>query len=119
MNEPPHPEEGAGCPEPLQRRRREAGKADSTNFAMTLQHHGMSTMNVSLPQALRSFVDEQVASRGYGAASEYVRELLRQDRDRQLLLGLLLDGAASASTAPADEAYFGELRERVRTSGPA
>ena len=90
-----------------------------TNFAMTLQHHGMSTMNVSLPQALRPFVDEQVASRGYGTASEYVRELLRRDRDRQRLRGLLLDGAASASTAPADEAYFGELRERVRTSGPA
>ena len=95
------------------------GQRGLENFAMTLQHHGMSTMNVSLPQALRSFVDEQVASGGYGAASEYVRELLRRDRDRQRLRGLLLDGAASASTAPADKAYFGELRERVRTSRQA
>ena len=86
---------------------------------MTLQHHGMSTMSVSLPQALKAFVDEQVASRGYGTASEYVRELLCRDRDRQRLRRLLLDGAASASTAPADETYFGELRERVRTSGQA
>ena len=76
-------------------------------------------MNVSLPQALRSFVDEQVASRGYGTASEYVCELLHRDRDRQRLRGLLLDGAASVSMAPADETYFGELRERVRTSGQA
>ena len=96
-----------------------AGKAGLTNLAMTLQLHGMSTMNVSLPQSLRSFVDEQVASRGYGDASEYVRELLRRDRDRQHLRGLLLDGAVSASTAPVDETYFGELRERVRTSGQA
>ena len=79
----------------------------------------MNTMNISLPPALRSFVDEQVASRGYGTASEYVRELLRRDQDRQRLRGLLLDGAASASTAPADETYFDGLRERVRASGRA
>ena len=79
----------------------------------------MNTMNISLPRTLRSFVDEQVASRGYGTASEYVRELLRRDRDRQRLRGLLLDGAASASTAPVDETYFDGLRERVRTSGRA
>ena len=79
----------------------------------------MNTMNISLPQALRSFVEEQVASRGYGTASEYVRELLRRDRDRQRLRSLLLDGAASASTVPVDEAYFDGLRERVRTSGRA
>ena len=79
----------------------------------------MNTMNISLPHTLRSFVDEQVASRGYGTASEYVRELLRRDRDRQRLRGLLLDGAASASTAPVDATYFDGLRERVRTSGRA
>ena len=77
----------------------------------------MGTMNISLPNALRSFVDEQVASHGYGTASEYIRELLRKDRDRRHLHDLLLEGAASASTAPADEAYFDGLRARVRTSG--
>jgi antitoxin ParD1/3/4 len=40
----------------------------------------MSTMNISLPQALKSFVDEQVASRGFGTSSEYVRELIRKDQ---------------------------------------
>ena len=74
----------------------------------------MSTMNISLPDTLRSFVDDQVASRGYGTCSEYVRELIRKDRDRQRLRGLLLEGAASASASPADEAFFDGLRERVR-----
>lgn len=74
----------------------------------------MSTMNISLPETLKSFVDEQVAGRGYGTSSEYVRELIRGDQDRQLLRGLLLEGAASAPTAPADGAYFEGLRERVR-----
>jgi antitoxin ParD1/3/4 len=74
----------------------------------------MSTMNVSLPDGLKSFVDEQVAARGYSTSSEYVRDLIRKDQERERLRGLLLDGAASAPTAPADEAYFDALRRRVR-----
>ena len=71
-------------------------------------------MNVSLPQALKSFVDEQVNARGYGTSSEYVRELIRKDQDRQRLRGLLLAGAASAPAEPADAAFFQRLRQRVR-----
>ena len=74
----------------------------------------MSTMNISLPAALKSFVDEQVAKRGYGTSSEYVRELIRADQDRQRLRKLLVDGAASPTMAAADEAYFSSLRSRVR-----
>ncbi|WP_312381314.1 type II toxin-antitoxin system ParD family antitoxin [Stutzerimonas balearica] len=74
----------------------------------------MSTMNISLPEALKSFVDEQVNQRGYGTSSEYVRELIRKDQDRQHLRGLLLAGAASAPTAPVDADYFESLRDRVR-----
>lgn len=74
----------------------------------------MSTMNTSLPDSLKSFVDEQVASRGYGTSSEYVRELIRKDQDRQQLRALLLEGGGSAPGAPADTAYFDALRERVR-----
>lgn len=73
----------------------------------------MSTMNISLPDALKSFVDEQVACRGFGTSSEYVRELIRKDQDRLHLRGLLLAGANSRSAAPADAAYFATLRERV------
>ena len=71
-------------------------------------------MNISLPETLKSFVDEQVAGRGYGTSSEYVRELIRDDQDRQQLRGLLLAGASSAPTKTADEAYFDDLRQRVR-----
>jgi antitoxin ParD1/3/4 len=75
----------------------------------------MSTMNISLPDSLKSFVDEQVVERGYGTSSEYVRELIRRDQDRQRLRELLLEGAASPQTTLADDAYFESLREGVRS----
>ncbi|MCA0174947.1 MAG: type II toxin-antitoxin system ParD family antitoxin [Proteobacteria bacterium] len=74
----------------------------------------MTTMNISLPLALKAFVDEQVGQRGYGTSSEYVRELIRRDQDRQHLRGLLLAGAASAPTRAVDEAYFEALRAKVQ-----
>ncbi len=71
-------------------------------------------MNVSLPDSLKSFVDEQVARRGYATGGEYVRELIRIDQDRQRLRGLLLEGAESPATVVADDAFFNGLRDRVR-----
>ena len=78
----------------------------------------MSTMNISLPEALRSFVERQVNARGYGSLSEYVRELIRKDQDRQRLRDLLLDGAASPPAVTADADYIGRLRDRVRDGTP-
>ena len=77
----------------------------------------MSTMNISLPDALKTFVDEQVTQRGYGTSSEYVRELIRKDQERQHLRGLLLEGAASAPAGPANSTYFEGLRRRVSGHG--
>lgn len=74
----------------------------------------MTTMNISLPESLKSFVDEQVNTRGYGTSSEYVRELIRKDQERLHLRGLLLAGAASQPGVPAGVAYFDALRHRVR-----
>ncbi|MDE0379458.1 MAG: type II toxin-antitoxin system ParD family antitoxin [Rhodospirillales bacterium] len=74
-------------------------------------------MNVSLPEALKDFVEDQVSARGYSTSSEYVRELIRRDRDRQRLRGLLLEGAASPQAATADADYFDKLRSRVREAG--
>lgn len=73
----------------------------------------MSTINISLPDSLKAFVDEQVEGRGFGTSSEYVRELIRKDRDVQKLRQLLLDGAASELAGPADDAYFDSLRDYV------
>jgi antitoxin ParD1/3/4 len=75
----------------------------------------MSTMNVSLPDELKSYVDEQVGDGNYGSTSEYVRHLIRRDKDRQQLRRVLLDGAASAPGPVADALYFTAVRDRIRS----
>lgn len=77
-----------------------------------------ATMNVSLPDALRLFVETQVVERGYASSSEYIRELVRRDQSRQELRSLVLEGARSPLAGPADEAYFDALRARVGARAP-
>jgi antitoxin ParD1/3/4 len=74
----------------------------------------MSTMNVSLPDGLKSFVDEQVKCRGFGTSSEYVRELIRKEQDRMHLRELLLLGGNSIAAKSADPDYFASLRDRIK-----
>ena len=74
-------------------------------------------MNIRLPDALKSLVDEQVAARGYGTSSEYVREPIRKDQDRMQLRELLLAGAISEPAVDAYAAYFTGLRKRIARRG--
>jgi antitoxin ParD1/3/4 len=75
----------------------------------------MTTMNMSLPDELKSYVDEQVGDGGFGSTSEYVRDLIRRDKDRQQLRRALLDGASSSPGLMADASYFTTLRNRIRS----
>lgn len=55
----------------------------------------MESMNISLPEPLKRFVDEQIAAGRYSSASEYVRALIREDEKRKAqehLDALLLEG---------------------------
>lgn len=74
----------------------------------------MSTMNISLPEPLKNFVDERVANAGYGTSSEYLRELIRRDQDRLHLRDLLLDGAKAPVIGEADADYFAQLRANTK-----
>ena len=44
----------------------------------------MTSLNISLPETLKQYVEGQVASGDWGTPSEYVRELIRQDKERRL-----------------------------------
>ncbi|MGH9498901.1 MAG: type II toxin-antitoxin system ParD family antitoxin [Terriglobales bacterium] len=43
----------------------------------------MTSLNISLPEALKQYVEGQVASGDWGTPSEYVRELIRKDKERR------------------------------------
>ncbi len=61
----------------------------------------MQSMNISLPELMKEFVDGQIAEGRYSSASEYVRELIRADEKRKAedqLETLLLEGLGSAET---------------------
>ncbi len=75
----------------------------------------MTTMNVSLPDDLKRFVDSRVDHGNYGSTSEYVRDLIRRDHDRRQLRTALLEGARSATVGAADAAYFASLRTRAES----
>lgn len=76
----------------------------------------MSTMNIFLPESLKSFVDAQVSKGDYEIHNECMRELTRKDQDRRHLRGLLLAGGASPQLGPADAAYFAVLRDKIRSA---
>jgi antitoxin ParD1/3/4 len=76
----------------------------------------MSTMNISLPDALKDFVDDRVRKDGYSTSSEYVRELIRADQVRQAerqLLALLRAGVQSGEPIPVTKAYWARKRRAL------
>lgn len=71
----------------------------------------MATMNISLTDDLKQFVDAQVAEHSYTSTSEYLRELIRKQRDVEKLRGMLLEGFNSGPGQIVDDRFFAELRE--------
>lgn len=44
----------------------------------------MSSLNISLPEQLKSYVESRVKQGDYGTPSEYLRELIRRDKERRI-----------------------------------
>jgi antitoxin ParD1/3/4 len=80
----------------------------------------MTTLNVSLPEAMKEFVEEQAAKGGYETASEYVRALIREAQIRAAKEDLdakLLEGLESGPATPLSKAEWDELKRRVWERG--
>jgi len=84
----------------------------------------MGTLNISLPEAMRSFIDQKVAEGGYSTASEYIRELVREDQKRQAQLRLetlLLEGLESGVPVEINDEWWerkkAELVDRQQRNG--
>jgi antitoxin ParD1/3/4 len=81
----------------------------------------MTSFNISMPKTLKQYIEEQVAGGTYSTPSEYVRELIREDRKRRAkeeLESALLKGLNSGPAKEIDADYWTsrrkELRERHR-----
>jgi antitoxin ParD1/3/4 len=70
----------------------------------------MTSLNISLPEALKNYVEGQVASGDWGTPSEYIRELIRQDKERRL--ATLEQELLAAARGPKIEVLLSEIRKK-------
>ncbi|KOR36154.1 type II toxin-antitoxin system ParD family antitoxin [Planktothricoides sp. FACHB-1370] len=77
----------------------------------------MKTMNVSVPEPMRDYIEQQVKTGGYGSVSEYIRDLIRQDQKRKAqehLENLLLQGIDSGEATNMSDRDWVEIRQAVQ-----
>jgi antitoxin ParD1/3/4 len=80
----------------------------------------MTTMNISLPDEMKEFIETQMSHEGYASASEYLRTLIREAQKRQArqeLEAKLLEGLQSPASEMTD-ADWSALRERIYERSP-
>jgi antitoxin ParD1/3/4 len=70
----------------------------------------MTSLNISLPEPLKAYVEGQVASGDWGTPSEYIRELIRQDKERRR--GNLENELLAAAKGPKIEVPISEIRKK-------
>ncbi|MEC7763296.1 MAG: type II toxin-antitoxin system ParD family antitoxin [Pseudomonadota bacterium] len=77
----------------------------------------MATMNVSLPDQMKEWVEDQLKDGRYGNTSDYVRHLIRKDQDRAMAIAALQaavdEGIASGPPTPFDfDAFQARMKDR-------
>ena len=76
----------------------------------------MTSLNISLPQSLKDYVEEQVKESGYSTPSEYLRTLVREDQKRRAqekLESFLLEGINSGEPIEITPEYWKEKRRKL------
>jgi len=81
------------------------------------ENASMATMNVSLPDPMKVWVEAQTQDGRYSNASDYVRDLIRRDQDRQQAIAelqqLVDEGLESGTAARLDvEAFLARKRDQ-------
>ena len=77
----------------------------------------MATMNISLPESMKAFIEEQAAKTGFGTVSEYMRTIIRevqeQERHRQEVRDKLLEAVRSSPSTPMTTEDWDGIRREV------
>ncbi len=80
----------------------------------------MATMNVSLPTAMKQWVEQQAQSGRYSNASDYVRDLIRRDQDKAMKIAnmqaLVTEGIESGAGARTMDMLRGAARKQSSTT---
>ena len=79
----------------------------------------MATMNISLPDEMKEWVETQASNGSYANTSDYVRDLVRKDQERTAAIARLqeiVDEARASGTRDISDldAYFEEITGRKR-----
>lgn len=77
----------------------------------------MTTMNISLPDEMKAFVEAQMAQEGYASASEYLRTLIRDAQKRQARQALeakFREAMESGPATPMTREDWDQLERNVR-----
>jgi antitoxin ParD1/3/4 len=74
----------------------------------------MATMNISLPDQMKQWVEEQVATGRYANASDYMRDLVREDQDRAMVISELQAIIDEADASGLSERTVEDIRRDVR-----
>lgn len=82
----------------------------------------MASMNISLPDPMREFVEDCVKKDGYQTASEYFRELVRADQKRkeqERLEKILLAAIDSGKGRELDDSDWENIKSHIKKKFPA
>lgn len=75
----------------------------------------MATMNVSLPDEMKDWVEQQAANGRYGNVSDYIRDVLRRERAMAERFDTMVDDAlASGTVAMSPAELFDDIKRRSR-----
>jgi antitoxin ParD1/3/4 len=81
----------------------------------------MATMNISLPDGLKAYVEKQARNGRFANVSDYVRDLIRRDQERAAqraeLERLIQEGLDSGISDKSIDEIFDDARQRAIASG--
>ena len=79
----------------------------------------MATMNVSLPDPMKDWIEAKISEGQYSSASDYVRDLIRRDQDHKSKRDVLIEALIEGEESGVSKRTIEEIWEAARTRAKA
>jgi len=73
----------------------------------------MATMNISLPDQMKEWIEQQVATGRYANVSEFVRDLIREDQEQAAAIAELRKTVETADASGISDLTIDDIRREV------